>query len=363
MRTPTSGPRIHNFSAGPAILPETVLEQAAQAALEYEGKGMSLMEMSHRGPEFMAIQAHAKQRVKELANLTDDYEVLFLTGGASSQFFMVPMNLLADTETAVYLDTGTWSAKAIKEAKNFGNVVVAASSKEDNYRHIPKNFDLPKSATYLHYTTNNTIFGTQFQTAPESSFPLIADMSSDMFSRPIDLQKYGLIYAGAQKNLGPAGVTLVIIRKDLLGKVERTIPTMLNYSTHIAKDSMFNTPPTYPIYLLMLTLDWIVETGGLEKMHVRNQEKAAKLYAEIDRNPLFEGTVAHADRSLMNVTFAPTNEAHQKPFLALCDEHNISGLKGHRSVGGFRASIYNAMPETSIDALINAMQTFTKQHG
>jgi len=350
--------KIHNFSAGPAILPQVVIDEAAKAAQSYENAGLSILEMSHRSKEMAAMMTEAQQLVKDLLNLGDDYSVLFLTGGASSQFFMIPMNLLNEGEKACYVDTGAWSAKAIKEVSNFGDVEVLASSKETVYNYLPKDWAVPADAKYLHITSNNTIYGTQYQSYPKTDALLIADMSSDIFSREFDATQFDLIYAGAQKNLGPAGTTLVIVRNEILGKVSRNIPTMLDYQTHIKKASAFNTPPVYPIYVCLLTLRWIQGQGGLKAMEKRNQEKAALLYDEIDRNPFFKGTAAVEDRSLMNVTFVANNKAHEEAFLAYCTANGISGIKGHRSVGGFRASIYNAMPMESVAHLVSLVQNF-----
>ena len=352
----------HNFSAGPAILPQSVLKESAQAVKNFNGMGLSILEISHRSAQFEAVVNEAESLVREIAGLDDSFAVLFLSGGASSQFFMAPMNLLGDNETALYLDTGSWSSKAIKEAKNFGNAEVLASSKDRNYSYIPKRYKKPDGAVYLHLTSNNTIFGTQFQKFPEVEVPMICDMSSDMFSRPFDANKFGLIYAGAQKNLGPAGVTLVIVKKDWLGRVNRTIPSMLNYKTHIENGSMYNTPPAFPIYVMMLTLRWIKAKGGLAAIEKMNKSKARLLYKEIDFNPCFKGTTDNKDRSLMNVCFLPTKEEFTAPFLAMCKDAGISGLKGHRSVGGFRASIYNAMPKKSVQVLVGVMQAFAKKH-
>ncbi len=348
----------HNFSAGPAILPQSVLAQAAEAVKDFEGAGLSILEMSHRSPEFSAVMAEAISLVRELFELPDNYKVLFLTGGASSQFYMVPMNLLSDGEHSSYINTGTWSTKAIKEVSNFGTVEEIASSKDQNFSYYPKEYTIPENTKYLHLTSNNTIFGTQIKEFPETKVPMICDMSSDVFSRRIDASKFGVIYAGAQKNLGPAGTTLVIVREDLLGKTERNIPTMLDYRTHIAKDSMFNTPPAYPIYVCMLTLRWIKEQGGLQAMEAKNEAKANLLYNEIDSNPKFEGVAAKEDRSLMNVTFVLKDKSQEAAFLEKCEAANISGIKGHRSVGGFRASIYNAMPMSSVQVLVDLMKAF-----
>ncbi len=352
----------HNFSAGPAILPDSVIKQAAEAVRDINGMGLSILEISHRSPEFEQVLEEATQLTKELLDLPKDFEVLFLTGGASSQFFMTAMNLLDQDAKACYIDTGSWSSKAIKEAKLFGHIEVLASSKEHNYNYIPKEYTVPNDASYLHLTSNNTIYGTEYHWWPDTKVPFICDMSSDLFSRPIDIKKFGLIYAGAQKNLGPAGTTLVIVRKDLLGKVKRSIPTMLNYNTHIDKQSMYNTPPVYAIYVCMLTLRWLKDLGGLAAMQNKNKEKAALLYREIDNNPHFEGTTAKEDRSLMNVTFIMKNPALENAFMDMCTENGCVGIKGHRSVGGFRASIYNAMPIESVQVLVDIMQSFTKKY-
>jgi phosphoserine aminotransferase len=353
----------HNFSAGPAILPDSVIKQAAEAVRDFKDMGLSILEISHRSPEFVEVLNEATQLVKDLLNLSEDFEVLFLTGGASSQFFMTAMNLLNKDAKASYIDTGSWSTKAIKEARLFGNIEVLASSKESNFNFIPKGYSVPADASYLHLTSNNTIYGTEYHSWPDTQVPFVCDMSSDIFSRPIDIEKFGLIYAGAQKNLGPAGTTLVIVRKDLLGKVNRSIPTMLNYNTHIDKQSSFNTPPVYPIYVCMLTLRWLKENGGLVAMENYNKEKAALLYREIDNNPFFEGTAANEDRSLMNVTFVMKNPELESEFMEMCAEKGCVGIKGHRSVGGFRASIYNAMPIESVQVLVDMMQKFAKKHG
>ena len=357
--------KVHNFSAGPAILPASVMAEAAEAVRDFNGSGLSIMEISHRSKSFVAVLDEAVALVRELLSVGDDYAVLFLTGGASSQFYMSAMNLLNDNETAGYINTGAWSTKAIKEAKLFGNVVELATSKETNFTHIPKGYDIPADLKYVHLTSNNTIFGTQFQEFPATDAPLVADMSSDIFSRPLPLERFGLIYAGAQKNMGPAGVTLVIVRKDLLGKVERTIPTMLNYETHIAKNSSFNTPPVFPIFVSMLTMRWVKEQGGVAAMVPHNAAKAKIIYDAIDNSPIFQGVVGDpADRSLMNATFV-LKEAYahlQDDFLAAAEAANCSGVKGHRSVGGFRASIYNSMPQSSAQALADVMADFAAKH-
>ncbi len=347
----------HNFFAGPAILPEIVKKNASKAALNYKNKGLSLMEMSHRGPEIVSIMETAESLVRELLNVSDKYAVLFLTGGASSQFFMSAMNLFKAKDKVAYLNTGTWSTKAIKEAKHYGDLYEVASSKDKNFNYIPRNFKLKGGTKFLHVTSNNTIFGTQIKTFPKTKALMIADMSSDIFSRPIKVDDYGLIYAGAQKNVGLAGVTLVIVRKNLLGKTGRHIPTMLDYQTHIAKNSAFNTPPVFPIYTTMLNLQWIKAKGGIKAMAKRNKEKANLLYSEIDANPLFVGTTAKRDRSHMNVTFLLKDEKLNKKFLTKCKKAGIVGIKGHRSVGGFRASMYNAMELSSVKALVKVMKS------
>lgn len=355
--------RKHNFNAGPAILPADVVLQASEAAANFNGSGMSILEISHRSPDFVPLLDEASDLVKELIGLSDEYEVLFLTGGASSQFFMTAMNLLPNNGKAAYIDTGSWSSKAIKEAKRFGDISVVASSKESNYNYIPKDYSVPSDATYLHITTNNTIFGTQYKKLPNTSVPLVADMSSDIMSKPIDYQKFSVIYAGAQKNLGPAGVSLVIVRKDALGKTGRDLPSMLNYQTHIDNKSSFNTPPVFPIYVTLLTLRWIKAFGGLQKMNQHNESKANQLYSALDTNPLFIGTAAKEDRSDMNVTFLLQDDSLQKEFLEVCKAADIEGIKGHRSVGGFRASIYNALPTESVQHLIEVMNDFANKKG
>ena len=353
----------HNFSSGPAILPQTVFEQASKACIDLDGIGLSLLEISHRSPEFIAIQAETEQLIRELLEVSDEYAVLFLSGGASSQFYMTAMNLLGQEETAGYVDTGSWSAKAIKEAKNFGKVDVLASSKEKQYTFIPKEYDIPANLKYLHLTSNNTIYGTQIHQWPKTDVPFICDMSSDIFSRPFDISRFGLIYAGAQKNLGPAGVTLVIVKREILGELDRSIPTMLNYQAHIDKNSAFNTPPVFPIYVSMLTLRWLKAEGGVKVMQQKNAAKARLLYEEVDRNSCFRGTVAVEDRSTMNATFVTIKPDHEKTFLDVCKGANISGIKGHRSVGGFRASMYNAMEMESVQLLVDVMKEFEQKFG
>ncbi|MDO3694873.1 3-phosphoserine/phosphohydroxythreonine transaminase [Wenyingzhuangia sp. chi5] len=349
----------HNFSAGPSILPQEVFEKASQAVLDFDNTGLSLIEISHRSKEFVAVYDKAVALVKELLNVPETHEVLFLQGGASMQFLMTAINLMKNEGgKAAYVDTGAWSSKAIKEAKLFGQVDVVASSEDTNYNYIPKGYSIPTDADYVHITSNNTIFGTQFKEFPTTEVPLVADMSSDIFSKPVDVSKFGIIYAGAQKNLGPAGATLVIVKKDLLGNTGRTIPSMLDYQIHIKGESMFNTPPVFAIYVSMLNLEYMKAQGGLKAVEKHNEEKAAMLYNEIDNNPSFVNSVAKEDRSLMNVVFLLKDESKDAEFLAACAEAGISNVKGHRSVGGFRASIYNAMPKESVQALIDVMKKF-----
>lgn len=350
----------HNFYAGPSILPEFTKENTAEAVMNFAGTGLSVMEVSHRSKEFVAVMDEAVALVKELLKVPEGYSVLFLQGGASTQFLMAPYNLMG--AKAAYLNTGAWSKKAIKEAKFFGEVVEVASSADANFNYIPKSYEVPADASYLHYTSNNTIFGTKVD-APDVNIPLVADMSSDIFSRPLDVAKYDLIYAGAQKNLGPSGATLVIVKDEALGKIDRPIPTMLDYRTHIGAESMFNTPATLPVFACLQTLRWLKELGGVEAIEKINIEKAALLYDEIDRNKLFASTVPNKeDRSLMNVTFvmAPEFAELEKEFLEFATSKGMVGIKGHRSVGGFRASIYNAMPADSVKALVETMQEFEK---
>jgi phosphoserine aminotransferase len=348
----------HNFSAGPCILPQEVLKTASEAVLNFNNLNLSLIEISHRSKDFVSVMDNAVALVKELLEVPEGYSVLFLQGGASTQFLMSAINLLKTNGKAAYLNTGTWSDKAIKEAKKFGEVDVLASSKDKNYSYIPKDYVVGADFDYLHFTSNNTIFGTQYQEFPKVSENtlLVCDMSSDIFSRKIDISKFDLIYAGAQKNMGPAGATLVIVKDEILNKTGRSIPTMLDYTTHIAKESMFNTPPVFPIYVSMLTLEWLKKNGGIEWIEEQNNAKAAMLYNEIDTNPNFRGVAAIEDRSKMNVTFVLTDESKQNAFDKLWNDAGINGLKGHRSVGGYRASIYNALPLKSVQVLVNIMQ-------
>ena len=352
----------HNFNAGPSILPREVIEDTAKAILDFNGSGLSLMEISHRAKDFQPVVDEAEALFKELLNIPEGYSVLFLGGGASMEFCMVPYNFLE--KKAAYLNTGVWAKKAMKEAKGFGEVVEVASSAEATYTYIPKDYTIPADADYFHITTNNTIYGTELKKDLDSPVPMVADMSSDIFSRPIDVSKYICIYGGAQKNLAPAGVTLAIVRVDALGHVERPIPTMLNYKTHVDKDSMFNTPPVLPIYAALQTLKWYKEQGGVAAMEKKDMENAAILYDEIDRNKLFRGTVAAEDRSIMNVCFVMNDEYKEleDEFSKFAAAAGMVGIKGHRSVGGFRASLYNAMPKSSVDAVVACMKDFEIQH-
>jgi phosphoserine aminotransferase len=348
----------HNFSAGPCILPQEVFKKAAAAVLNFND--LSILEISHRSKDFVAVMEKAQSLALEHLGLTDKgYKAIFLGGGATMQFLMVAYNLLE--KKAAYLNTGTWSDKAIIEAKMFGEVVEVASSKTDNYNHIPKGYVVPNDVDYFHIQTNNTIFGTQLQHTPDVSVPLICDMSSDIFSRRRNFEKYDLIYAGAQKNMGPAGATLIVVKEDILGKVSRQIPSMLSYQAHISKDSMFNTPPVFPIYVSMLTLDWLKENGGIDAIEKLNNQKAALIYNEIDRNPLFKGFVTDKeDRSKMNATFMLNDETHATAFDSLWKEAGINGLNGHRSVGGYRASMYNALSLESVQVLVDTMKELEK---
>lgn len=350
----------HNFSAGPCILPESVLEKASQAVIDFNNDNLSLIEISHRSKPFVEVMEKAQSLALELLGLENKgYKALFLQGGASTQFLMAAYNLL--NKKAAYLNTGTWSTKAIKEAGLFGEIVEVASSKDKNFNYIPKGFQIPSDVDYFHCTSNNTIFGTQIKEFPEFDGVMISDMSSDIFSRQLDFSKFGLIYAGAQKNMGPAGTTLVVIREDILGKVERTIPSMLNYKVHLDKDSMFNTPPVFPVYTSMLTLEWLKDLGGISFIEGVNNQKAELLYSEIDRNPLFNGFAAKEDRSIMNATFNLVDNAHKERFDGMWKDAQINGLNGHRSVGGYRASMYNALPLYSVQALVDVMQELERK--
>ena len=350
----------HNFNAGPCVLPRQAVETAIEALKDFKGTGMSVIEVSHRSKEWEAVMEECRSLWKEILNIPDGYKVLFLGGGASMQFLYVAMNLLE--KKAGYLETGVWAKKAAKEAKGFGETQIIASSSDKNFSYIPKGYQIPADLDYFHITTNNTIYGTEIHEDMDSPVNLVADMSSDIMSRPVDVSKYAMIYGGAQKNVGPAGVTFVIVKEEILGKVSRYLPTMLDYRTHIKEDSMFNTPPVFPIFVMTQTLKWLKELGGLDAVYKMNKEKAALLYNEIDRNKMFVGTAAKEDRSLMNICFVMADEYKDKEeaFMAFAKERGMVGIKGHRSVGGFRASTYNACPAESIKALVECMQEFEK---
>lgn len=352
----------HNFGAGPCILPQEVFKQASEAILNFNDTGLSILEISHRSKEFEAVVAEAESLIRDLLSVPLDYSVLFLQGGARQQFAMVPMNLVTEGGKMAYLDTGSWASQAIKEARNFGEVNVVASGKDSNYTIIPKEYHIPSDAAYFHYTSNNTIFGTELFDVPESRVPIVCDMSSDILSRKIDVSKFGLIYAGAQKNIGPAGLTIVIVKNDLLGKTGKTLPAIFDYQSHINAGSMFNTPPVFSIYVALLNLRWLRLKGGIEEIERENIAKARKLYEEIDRNSLFRGPAAIEDRSRMNLTFVMENARLENDFLALAEERELLQLKGHRSVGGFRASLYNALPLSSVHTLVDVMQEFEEQN-
>ena len=353
----------HNFNAGPCVLPRQAVQAAIDALTDFKGSGMSVIEVSHRSKEWEAVMNECRTLWKEILNIPDGYHILFLGGGASMQFLYVAMNLLE--KKAGYLETGVWAKKALKEAKGFGEVVTVASSADKNFNYIPKGYVIPKDLDYFHITTNNTIYGTEIKEDMDCPVNLVADMSSDIMSRPVDVSKYALIYGGAQKNVGPAGVTFVIVREDILGKVTRYLPTMLDYRTHIQEESMFNTPPVFSIFVMNETLKWIKSMGGLKAVHKMNLDKAALLYNEIDRNKMFEGTAAKEDRSIMNICFVMSEKYKDKEdgFMAFAKERGMVGIKGHRSVGGFRASTYNACPVESIKALVLCMQEFEKLNG
>ena len=348
----------YNFNAGPSILPDVVLEAAAKAIIDFNGTGLSLLSISHRTPDFEQVLAEAQSLFRELLNIPDNYKIYFVGGGASTQFFHIPANFLG--KKAGYVNTGVWTKKAIKEAKFYGEVEVVASSEDKNFSYIPKGFEIPSDLDYLYICTNNTIYGTEYKVDIDSPVPLIADMSSDILSRPVDVSKYAFIYGGAQKNLAPAGVSFVIIRDDMLSKVVRPLPTMMNVNTHVENDSMFNTPPVFPIFVLNETLKWLKSIGGVDEMYRRNVEKAELLYNEIERNSLFRPTVEKEDRSLMNICFVMTegNEDLAPEFMEFAKERGMVGIKGHRLVGGFRASCYNALPKESVEALVACMQEF-----
>ncbi len=353
--------KVHNFSAGPGILPKEVMKQAADACIEFNSLNLSLLEISHRSKDFIAVMDEAMALTKELLQLDDSYKVMFLGGGASLQFAMVPYNLLRTDGTAAYVNTGVWASKAIKEAKMIGNTVVVASSEDKKFTYIPKNYAVPENIDYLHLTSNNTIYGTQLKQFPKVNVPLVCDMSSDIFSREADGKDFGLICAGAQKNMGAAGCTMVAVKEELLGKTGRTMLSMLDYKAHIKAESMYNTPPVFPIYVSLLTMRWIKANGGVAAMAKANRIKGETLYAEIDRNSQFVGTVEKADRSDMNITFLLTKPELEAEFDKMAKEANLSGLKGHRDVGGYRASLYNALPLESVQALVDVMKAFEKK--
>lgn len=354
---------VHNFNAGPSILPAEVLKQASEALLNFNNSGLSILEIGHRTPLFEEVLNEAVSLVKELMQLDEDHEVLFLHGGASTQFMQVPYNLLDESKTAAYIDNGLWGSKAIKEAKLFGNVDVVASSKDKKHTYLPKDFTVAEDAVYLHYTTNNTVEGTQWHTIPQTNAPLVADMSSDILSRRMDFNRFALIYAGAQKNVGIAGVNLLVLNKNILGKVSRKIPTILDYRNHIENKSMLNTPPVFAIYVSMLTLRWIKKMGGLSGIEKLNNAKAGLFYSVLDSLPVFKGPVAKEDRSIMNAVFTIEDPMLEKQFLDICKKENLYGIKGHRSVGGFRASFYNALPLSSVEVLADVMKQFSNQFG
>ena len=352
----------HNFGAGPCILPKEVFEEASRAVIDFNGTGLSILEISHRSKEFEEVVIETERLVRELLKVPQGYSILFLQGGASQQFAMVPMNILPENGKAAYLDTGVWASKAAKEAKKIGQVEIVASSSDQNYTYIPKDFEIPSDASYFHYTSNNTIYGTEIFEKPKTSVSTVVDMSSDILSRVIDVSEFDLIYAGAQKNMGPAGVTLVIIKDELFHKSGRTIPTIFDYEAHAKAGSMYNTPPVFSIYVSMLNLKWLKAKGGIEVIEQENIIKARTLYDEIDRNPFFKGTAATEDRSRMNITFVMDSPELEAQFLTLAKERNLIGIKGHRSVGGFRASVYNALSITSINALVDTMREFEENN-
>ena len=355
---------IHNFNAGPSVLPQEVFKEASNAVLNFNNTGLSILEIGHRTNLFEPVMNEARSLVKELMNLSDDHEVLFLHGGATTQFMQIPMNLLNENELASYTDTGTWAAKAIKEAKLFGHVEIAGSTKESNYTSIPKNLSVSPTAAYLHITTNETIAGTQWKKIPyDCGVPLVADMSSDILSRQLDFNKFDLIYAGAQKNMGAAGVNLVVVNKNILGKVTRAIPTILDYRNHIKEKSMINTPPVFAVYVAMLTLRWLKKMGGIDAIEKNNNAKAELFYNTLDSLPVFKGVVAREDRSNMNAVFVMNDPTMEKEFLDQCKKENMIGVKGHRSVGGFRVSMYNALTIESVKAITELMIEFAYKKG
>lgn len=360
MRPQSKQMKKHNFNSGPSILPQEVLEQAAKAIIDFNGIGLSILEIGHRTPWFVEVLEEAKSLVKELMQLNDSYEVLFLHGGATTQFMQIPMNLLDEGETAAYCDHGVWGSKAVKEASIWGNVDVVASSKDRKYTYINKGFEIPETSKYLHLTTNNTVEGTQWHSFPQTTVPIVADMSSDIFSREMDFNQFAVIYAGAQKNMGAAGVNLIVIKKDVLGKVQRKIPAIMDYRNHIEAGSLLNTPPVFAIYVALLTLRWIKKEGGLKEMERRANEKSALLYSTIDSLPLFNCPIAKEDRSKMNAVFFIEDEALQNRFLDECKAHGMIGVKGYRTVGGIRVSMYNALPMESVQAFCDLATAFNK---
>ena len=355
--------KVHNFSAGPGILPQNVLKEASEACINFDGLNLSLLEISHRSKNYDKVMEEARAIVKELFEVGEEYEVVYLGGGASLQFAMVPYNFLRDNGTAAYVNTGVWASKAIKEAKIIGNTKIIASSEDKKYTYFPKGFEIPADADYLHLTSNNTIYGTQIKEFPKSPIPLICDMSSDIFSRKVNAKDFTLIYAGAQKNMGPAGSTMVMVKKDALGKTGRKMLSMLDYQAHIKGNSMYNTPPVFPVYVTLLTLRWLKKNGGVSWIEKINQQKADLLYNEIDRNAMFYGTVDKADRSNMNVCFLMKNPELEAEFDTFWKDANISGIRGHRDVGGYRASLYNALPLESVKVLVDVMKEFEKKKG
>ncbi len=355
--------KIHNFSAGPCILPQEVLQKAAESIVEYDGTGLSIIEMSHRSKPFEAVMANAQQLVKELLGAPDNYQVVFLGGGASLGFHMVPLNYMRSGGKAAYANTGEWATRAVKESALVGETLVVASSEDKNFSYIPKGFEIPGDADYFHFTSNNTIFGTQYKQFPKSPVPLICDMSSDIFSRPMNVSDFALIYAGAQKNMGPAGATVYLMDPDQLGKTGRKLSPVLDLKNHASKDSMYNTPPVYAVYVSMLTMEWMKKIGGVKEIEKRNAAKAKLLYDAVDSLPLFKGTTAVEDRSVMNPTFVMTDAALEPAFDAMWKEAGVSGIRGHRSVGGYRASMYNALPLESVQVLVDVMNEFAKKNG
>ncbi len=356
-------PKVHNFSAGPCVLPQQVFQQAAQAVLDWDGSGLSILEVSHRSKPFVEVMEKTRALAKELLGAPDHYQVVFLGGGASMGFHMVPQNFMKVGGKGAYANTGTWAKRAIKEAQLLGNATVVGSSEDKNFNYIPKGFSVPNDADYFHFTSNNTIYGTQYKAFPKSPVPLICDMSSDIYSRPVNVADFAMIYAGAQKNMGPAGATMYLFDPNALGKTGRTLSPMMDLANHAAKESMYNTPPVFPVYVIMLTLEWLKHNGGVAAAEKRNQAKADLLYNAIDRLPIFQGVTAKEDRSAMNATFLLKNSALEPAFDEQWKAAGISGIRGHRSVGGYRASMYNALPLESVQALVDVMEEFAKKNG